>query len=184
RRTRGGSGDGRGTAWPTALRTPGCRLARRGRAGAPARRPGRAGSAAGGTGERLRGARRDECGRAALPGASRGIPGAGRFAHIVGVRSLVRPRQRGARRGADPHRHGLRGGALTRRVRRPGRDPCTRLNLNSVVTMPFPLTPPQGGEYAAFYGRYIATVVGGDLRAVLADQVEVLRGACAGLSEA
>lgn len=50
--------------------------------------------------------------------------------------------------------------------------------------MPFPLTPPQGGEYAAFYGRYIATVVGGDLRAVLADQVEVLRGACAGLSEA
>lgn len=50
--------------------------------------------------------------------------------------------------------------------------------------MPFPLTPPETDEYAPYYGRYIATVAGADLRAVLADQVDVLRAASAGLSEA
>lgn len=50
--------------------------------------------------------------------------------------------------------------------------------------MPFPLTPPQQDEYAAFYGRYIATLAGADLRQVLADQPETVRTACAGLSEA
>jgi uncharacterized damage-inducible protein DinB len=50
--------------------------------------------------------------------------------------------------------------------------------------MPFPLTPPDAGEYAPFYSRYIATVLGADLRQVLATQPDTLRAACAGLSEA
>jgi hypothetical protein len=49
--------------------------------------------------------------------------------------------------------------------------------------MPFPLSPPEPGEYAPFYGRYIATVGGVDLRQVLAAQPEALRSACAGLAE-
>lgn len=50
--------------------------------------------------------------------------------------------------------------------------------------MPFPLTPPEEGEYAPFYGRYVDLVRGDDLRAVLAGQPERLRDASAGLSEA
>lgn len=50
--------------------------------------------------------------------------------------------------------------------------------------MPFALTPPEAGEYAAFYGRYIEAVVGSDLRETLATQPDALRAACAGLSEA
>jgi hypothetical protein len=50
--------------------------------------------------------------------------------------------------------------------------------------MPFPLTPPASQEFAPFYGRYISTVLGADLRPVLAGQPEILRVACAGLSEA
>ena len=50
--------------------------------------------------------------------------------------------------------------------------------------MPFALTPPRQGEYAPFYGRYIATVEGGDLRQILASQPEMVRSACAGLTEA
>lgn len=50
--------------------------------------------------------------------------------------------------------------------------------------MPFPLTPPQQEEYAPFYGSYIATTAGADLRQLLADQPDTLRTACARLSEA
>lgn len=50
--------------------------------------------------------------------------------------------------------------------------------------MPFPLTPPAEGEYAPFYGRYVAAAEGADLRQVLAVQPDALRTACAGLSEA
>ena len=50
--------------------------------------------------------------------------------------------------------------------------------------MPFALTAPPQGEYAPFYGRYIATVGKGDLRQILASQPDVVRTACAGLSEA
>jgi len=49
--------------------------------------------------------------------------------------------------------------------------------------VPFPLTPPEEGEYAPFYGRYIDLVRGDDLRTVLGSQPERLREACADLSE-
>lgn len=50
--------------------------------------------------------------------------------------------------------------------------------------MPFPLTPPGSDEFAPFYGTYISTVVGSDLRQVLAVQPDALRAACDGISEA
>lgn len=50
--------------------------------------------------------------------------------------------------------------------------------------MPFALTPPEAGEFAPSFGRYIDMVRGSDLREVLASQPDALRATGDGLSEA
>lgn len=45
------------------------------------------------------------------------------------------------------------------------------------------LTAPLPGEYAPFYGRYVAAVIDANVPAILASQPEVLRAACSVLSE-